>query len=227
MIFGATSAIAAAAARILAERGADLFAVGRDPDRLAAVVSDLRVHGASLGSLVRRGVDALGGVDGVLIAQGMLGDQRDCERDPQKGLAVFQTNLVGPALLAQHSANVLAAQGRGVLVGISSVAGERGRQSNYFYGAAKAGFTTFLQGLRHRLHGSGVHVLTIVPGQVATPMTAAMPRTALFATPDSVARGIIRAADRRRRVAYLPAFWRYIMAVIRNLPEAIFLRTRL
>jgi short-subunit dehydrogenase len=241
IVFGSTSGIAAATARILAARGADLFLVGRDPAKLEAVAADLRVRGrgaihaevADLNeaggheALVARGFAALGRVDGVLVAQGLLGDQRACERDPVQAAAIYATNLAGPALLAQRCANALVEQGGGVLVGLSSVAGDRGRQSNYFYGSAKAGFTAFLAGLRHRLHGSGVQVVTVLPGFVDTPMTAALPKNALFASPEAVAHGILAAVARRRRVAYLPGFWRLIMAIVRAVPEAIFLRTRL
>ena len=110
---------------------------------------------------------------------------------------------------------------------ISSVAGDRGRQSNYVYGSAKAAVTTFLQGLRNRLHPAGVQVLTVKPGFVDTPMTSAFPKGPLWASPEQIARGIHRAIQKRKDVVYLPGFWRLIMRVIREIPEAVFKRLSL
>lgn len=240
-VFGATSAIAQETARILAARGAELFLVGRDPARLEAVAADLRVRGAGkveavaadlnevdrFPALLDEAQAALGGFDLVLVAQGVLGSQPAIEAEPRRGELVLYANLVGPAVLLQEAGNRLARQRGGTLAAISSVAGDRGRQSNYFYGAAKGGLSVFLGGLRNRLHREGVHVLTVKPGFVDTPMTAHVPKNALFAPPERVAQAIVRAAERRRDVVYVPGFWRAIMLVIRHVPEAIFKRLKL
>ncbi|HXC65533.1 MAG TPA: SDR family NAD(P)-dependent oxidoreductase, partial [bacterium] len=123
--------------------------------------------------------------------------------------------------------NRFEAQGRGCLAVISSVAGDRGRQSNYVYGTAKATVTAFLSGLRNRLFRSGVQVLTIKPGMVDTPMTAALKKGPLFASADTVAAGIVRAVDKRRDVVYVPGYWRLVMGVIKALPEGVFKRLKL
>jgi short-subunit dehydrogenase len=240
-IAGATSAIAQATARLLARRGASFFLVARDARKLDAVAADLRARGAprvecavaDLDALERHGrlVDeagaCLGGIDIALIAHGILPDQAQCEADFSRALAALNTNFVSAASLAAELGNRLEKRGRGTIAVIGSVAGDRGRQSNYVYGAAKGGLAVFLQGLRHRLHRSGVNVVTVKPGFVDTPMTRHFPKGALWATPQRVAEGIVRAIDRRRHEVYLPGFWRLIMAVVRGLPEKIFLRTRL
>jgi short-subunit dehydrogenase len=241
VLFGATSAVAQAMGRLLAARRARLFLVGRDPDRLEAVAADLTVRGARVegravadldqvaghASLVAAAAAALGRLDLVVIAQGALGDQAASEADPAAAERVLRTNFVGPALLAQAAGRALTAQRAGVLVGISSVAGDRGRQSNYVYGAAKGGFSTFLEGLRNRLHREGVAVVTVKPGLIASPMTAHLPPSRLQASPRAVAARILRAAARGQAVVYAPGPWRLVMLVIRHLPGAIFDRLRL
>jgi len=241
LIFGACGGVAQALGRRLAARGARLFLVARDPARLASVAADLRVRGADLcvtatadledlgqhAALLEAASAALGRIDLVLIAQGALGDQAVSELDAAAAERVLRGNFVGPALLAQVAGRRLAAQRAGVLVGISSVAGDRGRQSNYVYGSAKAGFSTFLQGLRNRLHRDGVAVLTVKPGFIDTAMTAHLLKNRLYASPDAVAAIILRAAEQGRDVVYAPGFWRLVMFIIRHLPEAIFKRLRL
>ncbi len=241
-IFGATSAMAQETARLLAGRGAELFLVGRNPERLRAVADDARARGAARvelaqadlddparhGELLARAAEALGGrIDAVLVAQGVLADSDACEADPAVAERMLVSNFVGPALLCQAAALRLAAQGSGALVAISSVAGDRGRQSNYAYGAAKGGLSTFLAGLRNRMFRRGVRVVTVKPGFVDSPMTAHLPKGALFVPPSAVAAAIVRAVERRRDVVYVPGFWRAIMLVIRLVPEAIFKRLRL
>jgi short-subunit dehydrogenase len=169
----------------------------------------------------------LGGLDTVLIAYGTLGDQKASAASVPETLEQLSTNFLSVVALGTLLANRLEAQRSGCLAVISSVAGERGRQSNYVYGTAKAGVSAFLQGLRNRLYPSGVQVLTIKPGFVDTPMTAGLKKGPLFASADAVARGIVRAVDRRKDVVYLPAFWAPIMALIRAIPEGIFKRMKL
>ena len=154
-------------------------------------------------------------------------DQKACEASVELTLREIDTNALSVIALSTLLAQDFAAQGSGTLAVISSVAGDRGRQSNYVYGAAKCMLDLFLQGLRNRLARQGVHVLTIKPGFVATPMTAAFPKGALWAKPEVIADGIVRAIAAQRDVVYLPGFWRLIMLVIRHIPEAIFKRLSL
>lgn len=241
LIIGATSAIAEAAARQWAQRGDALFLVGRSAGRLQTIADDLVVRGAAQtachvmdataiaehGAMLDAAVAALGGIDVALIAHGTLPDQKACEASVDLTLREIDTNGVSVLALATRLANLLEAQGAGCLAVISSVAGDRGRQSNYVYGAAKGMVTRFLQGLRNRLAKSGVQVLTIKPGFVDTPMTAAFKKGALWARPEQVARGILSAIDRGRDEVYLPGFWRLIMWLIRHIPERVFKRLSL
>ena len=241
LIIGATSAIAEATARIYASRGSRLYLVARDPKRLDAIVEDLRVRGAGtvgcnsldINDLARHEevLDAawtdLGDLDVVLVAHGTLPDQKSCEASVGTALSEFATNGTSTIALLTPLANRMERTGRGTIVVISSVAGDRGRASNYLYGAAKAAVTTFLSGMRQRLARRGVNVVTIKPGFVDTPMTRNFKKGPLWAKPEAVATGIVKAVDRGKPVAYLPGFWFLIMTVIRSIPEFIFKRISL
>ena len=240
LILGASSDIARACARRLAAEGyAILMLAGRDPAALTLQAEDLRIRHRTTVSVhaydalnpegVAGFVDGLGTVpDVVICAVGLLGVQAESQADPAAALRVMRSNFEGPALVLGVLAERMVARGSGTIVGISSVAGERGRASNYVYGAAKAGFTAFLSGLRNRLNGSGVRVVTVLPGFVATRMTAGMPlNPRLTAQPDEVATAIARAIARGRDVVWVRPVWRLIMAIIRALPEPVFKRTRL
>jgi decaprenylphospho-beta-D-erythro-pentofuranosid-2-ulose 2-reductase len=239
-IFGATSGIATAVARRLAASGASLVLVGRDSEAVAAASRDLKVRGAAatveigadlaltdrLGDIAAEAWNAFAGLDVALIAYGTLPDQAEIEAEPQAVAPMLELNFVSPAVLALHLAGRFEAQGAGVLAVITSVAGDRGRKSNYLYGAAKGGLQRLLEGLRHRLHAAGVQVLDIRPGFVATRMTDHLPRGGpLWAEPDKVAGDIVRAIERRRAVLYTPWFWRVILAIVRALPRPLFHRT--
>lgn len=239
LIIGATSAIAEAVARRYAGRAATFALTGRDGARLDAIAADLKVRGASSVSTHHLDLNdladhervlesvqrSLGGLDVVLVAHGTLPDQAACEKSVELSLAEFATNGTSTIALCTRVANRL---GPGAtLAVISSVAGDRGRASNYVYGSAKAAVSAFLSGLRQRLNRAGVNVLTIKPGFVDTPMTGQFSKGALWARPDTVAHGIVRAIDSRRAVAYVPAFWYFIMFAIRHVPETIFRRLRL
>jgi decaprenylphospho-beta-D-erythro-pentofuranosid-2-ulose 2-reductase len=163
----------------------------------------------------------------VLIAHGTLPDQRACEASASRTVAELQVNFTATIALLILVAQRMQAQGSGTIAVITSVAGDRGRQSNFVYGAAKGGVSLFLQGLRHRLAGCGVRVVDIRPGFVDTPMTAAFDKGGLWATPARVAQDIERALDRGTPVLYTPYFWRWIMLVVRSLPTFLFHRTRL
>lgn len=244
VIFGATSAIASACARLWVAQGNSLFLVGRNQTKLKNQLADLRVRSildqaidgmdADLNnidqhdSLFDRAEAALGGIDIVLVAQGCLPDQSDCEQSVALTMDMLQTNALSPVSLLTIAANRLEAQGSGVIGMINSVAGDRGRQSNYVYGAAKGMVALFMQGLRNRLAHKGVAVVTIKPGFVDTPMTAHFEnKGSLWAQPETIAKDIVHAIEKRLSVVYTPWIWRWIMLIIRHIPEIIFKRLSL
>jgi len=241
LIIGATSAIARAVARRYAADRAQLLLVGRAAERLDILADDLRVRGAERvetfvldvndharhPALLEAAEQTLGEIDIVLIAHGTLPDQKACEQDVALTLQELTTNGLSVIALLTRFANDFEARRAGCLAVISSVAGDRGRQSNYVYGAAKGMVSLFAQGLRNRLADKGVCVLTIKPGFVDTPMTQDFNKGLLWVGPEVIARGICRAIDKRLDVVYLPWFWRYIMLVIRLIPERIFKRMKL
>ncbi|NIM49015.1 MAG: SDR family oxidoreductase [Gemmatimonadales bacterium] len=238
LIVGATSAIAQETAKCFARSGAALFLVGRSPDKLQAVADDLSVRGASkVGSLavdltqttrhpeILQGARAfLGRIDGVLIAHGTLPAQERAERDREYAADALEVNLVSPVSILTVLSSYFYEQGTGCIAVITSVAGDRGRRSNYVYGAAKGGLARFLEGLRARLAPAGVRVLTVKPGLVDTPMTAHLPKNLLFASAERVGKRIHRAMLRGQAVVYIPWYWRWIMLVLRSIPEPFFRR---
>lgn len=241
LIIGATSAIAEATAKLFAKDGDRLFLVGRKTERLAIIAKDLRIRGAAHVEILAMDINdtsrhaevlsqaavALGGLDTVLLAHGTLANQKACEASFSETLRELQTNCLSTISFLTHIANLFEVQKHGTIAVISSVAGDRGRQSNYVYGTAKAAINTFLQGLRNRLYRSGVHVLTIKPGFVDTPMTVAFKKSTFWATPDTIAKGIFDAIAKLKDVIYLPAFWAFAMRGIRAIPERIFKRLSL
>ena len=240
-IFGATSAIAHEAANHFAKDNAEFFLVGRSDAKLETIANDLKVRGAKrvdtyavdLADLDRHPalfdatVATLEHIDVLLIAYGTLGDQQLCERSVAETLKEFNNNCTSVISLLTLFANYFEGQKSGTIAVISSVAGDRGRQSNYVYGTAKAALTAFLQGLRGRLAKSGVSVLTIKPGLIDTPMTAELKKGPLMASARSVGEGIYKAIRQKKEVVYLPSFWRLIMFVVKSIPEKIFKRLSL
>lgn len=236
LIIGATSAIAQATARQFAADGARFFLVGRDASKLAAVADDLRVCGAAgietyvldaneiekHAAMIEAATATLGTLDAALIAHGTLGDQTASEALVVETLREWATNATSVIALLTLLANTFERQRHGTIAVISSVAGDRGRRSNYIYGATKAALTVFLEGLGGRMHAAGVAVVTIKPGLVDTPMTAAIPKNFLFSSPERVGQDIHRAMARGTSVVYTPWFWRYVMLLIRLIPEPIF-----
>jgi len=241
LIIGATSAIAHETAKLFAKQHHALFLVGREVAKLKVMAEDLKVRGASQvnygeldvnqfeqhSSMLTQACESLGGLDTVLIAHGTLDDQAACEREYRLAEQCLRTNFLSVVSLLTLIANRLEPQGYGCLAVISSVAGDRGRQSNYVYGTAKGAVSLFLQGLRNRLHRANVCVLTIKPGFVDTPMTAHFKKGALWAQPEVIAQGIYRAIEKRKNVVYLPWFWGIIMMIIHHIPESIFKRLKL
>jgi decaprenylphospho-beta-D-erythro-pentofuranosid-2-ulose 2-reductase len=238
LIIGATSTIAQATARLFAAEGARFFLVGRSTSKLEAVRDDLRVCGAKecemyaldltdiAGhvAMIAAATAALGTLDMVLIAHGSLSDQAACEVSVTRTMEEWATNCTSVVALLTLLANQFEQQRHGTIAVMSSVAGDRGRKSLYVYGAAKAALNTFLDGLRGRLSGAGVAVVTVKPGFVDTPMTAHLPKNFLFVPPERVARDIHRAMTRGTAVAYSPWFWRYVMLLLRAIPDPIFRR---
>lgn len=238
LVLGAASDIGRAIAREYAAAGHKVILASRNIGRLTADAADLRVRGAPEVRLVEFDVldtsghtiflDNLGEMPGkVICVVGMLGDQRLAETVQSQAELVMRTNYVGCAVVLGEIANRMVARGKGTIIGISSVAGDRGRATNYVYGSAKAGFTAFLSGLRGRLAGTGVAVITVKPGFVDTQMTTGMKLPALLtAQPSDVARAILVAEKKGRDVIYVLPIWRWIMAIIRAIPEFVFKRLK-
>ena len=238
LVFGANSAIATAYCRLLAAQGASLHLVSRDRDALQGLACDLKLRGAMAVTisvadlceirrheqLVATGWDHLDGPDLGLLAHGTLGSQLACQSNWDLQFKQIQSNLLSQQSLLTHLANRFEDQGNGCLAAISSVAADRGRASNYIYGAAKAGLSCYLTGLRQRLAPRNIRVLDLRPAWVDTPMTAGFEKGLLWSSPESVARAMYRALARRNGTVYLPAWWRPIMAVIRTMPDAMIRR---
>jgi len=241
LVLGATSSIAIATMRQLAAPNVHFMLVARNRERLTAVAQDLRTRGSLAvdtwvtdlddtnlhPEMLAASAERLGRIDLALIAHGVLGDQQAADADFEVAAAILHTNFMSAVSLATWLANYFQAQRAGTLAVISSVAGDRGRKSNYVYGASKGALSIFLEGLRNRVDREGVHVLTIKPGFVATPMTADVPHNALFASPERVASGILKAVQARRDVVYVPWFWRWIMLLVCAIPDRFFKKMNL
>lgn len=240
LVLGATSAIAQAVAKRFARDGRPMFIVARDQRKLDVVAAELKTQGSpkvimfvadladySQHQLIISEATSTVDFDTVLFAWGKLSDQKVCEANFSEALADLHTNFLSAVSLLTLVANQFEQTGKGVIAVITSVAGDRGRQSNYIYGSGKSALSTFLQGLRNRLHPRGVRVVTIKPGFVDTPMTAHLKKNALFASPEVVGRGIYNAIVKGKDVVYLPWFWFWIMLAVKHLPEPIFKRLKL
>ncbi len=236
LVIGGASAIAVEVEKLFAGEKAMLFLADRSETRLVAVRDDLKVlldakieieqfdvtefdkHEAFFQGVVAK----LGGLDVVLIAHGTLPDQTAVEKDNLSAIREFNINGTSVISLSTIAANYFEAQGKGTLAVISSVAGDRGRKSNYLYGSAKGAVSLFLQGLRNRLSSTPVKIITIKPGMVDTPMTAHMPKGILFSKPEAIAKGIFSAINNGKDIVYFPGYWRLIMCIIKHIPEFIF-----
>lgn len=242
LIIGATSAIAEATACLFAARGDRLYLLARNQERLESLCRDLEVRGAESvrfnqfdvnaveyhQELMNKAILSMDGIDVVLITHGTLPDQKACEKDFELTLQELKTNAISTISMLTYLANYFEKQKHGTIAVISSVAGDRGRASNYIYGTAKGAINIFLQGLRHRLYKFGVRVLTIKPGFVDTPMTSEFKKGLLWVSKEKVAKDIVKAiGSKKKLVIYSPFFWRWIMLVIRVLPESIFRKLNL
>ncbi len=241
LVLGATSGIAQETARCFAAEHAKLFLVARDPRKLSALADDLKIRGAesvetmqadladasSRSRIVGEAFGIWNGLDAALIAHGTLPGQRATETDPIVLHQEIETNYVSVVFLLMQLSKAFEEQRAGVLCVIGSVAGDRGRRSNYLYGSAKAGVATLVAGLRVRLAAAGVHLVLIKPGWVSTPMTSHLKQNFLFATAEEVGRGVYDAMSSTQAVVYLPWYWKWIMVIIRLIPEPIFAKLNL
>lgn len=235
-VFGATADIGASFVELCAQKGATLYLVGRNGDVLDRIAADARVRGGTIfheaydfsdlsgiRALVHRAAETLGGIDVAAIFYGVLSDNSACEQDLFELERQIRINFISPAaLLTELGTATKAQQRKAVLVAVTSVAGDRGRASNFVYGSGKAGLSAFCSGLGQALAHHGIAVVDVRPGFVATKMTKHLSQGPLFASPETVARGIVRAVHRESPVVYLPWFWRIIMGIILHIPARIF-----
>jgi len=240
LLIGATSAVAEAIGRLYAKNGARISLIARRESRLSEVVSDLTSRGAKCHAyvadirdrpLLTKHLDSIFAeqpLDRVFCCHGVLGNTDLACTDVNQAVEILDINFNSAALiLSDICYRLVQIEQPATIVGISSVAGDRGRQSNFYYGAAKAGMSVFLQGLRNRYFSKGIHVLTVKPGFLDTPMTADIPKNALFVSPDFVAKSIVTAIKRGRNEIYVPGVWRIIMVIIKMVPEFLFKRLSL
>lgn len=237
-LVGATSSIGRSLAHAFAKRGDRVFLGGRNLDEVDRIAKDLTIrYGQPVrhaefealrvdthASFLEEAKRELEGLDGLVVIFGDTGNGHLVKHDPERARRIHDVNFTGAASILDLATVELESRKAGFLIGVGSVAGDRGRPHNYVYGAAKAALHHYLQGLRGRLYRSGVHVLTVKPGFVDTPMTYGKENIFLAATPDRVARAVIRALDRRRHVIYVPWFWRWIVFTLKCIPEWFFKR---
>jgi decaprenylphospho-beta-D-erythro-pentofuranosid-2-ulose 2-reductase len=239
VVLGATSGIAQEVQRLLARNGKEMMLVARSSERLEALRGDLMARGApevltftadladtsTHVPILEFAKSHLADFDTILLAYGTMLDQKECQRSAALACQEIETNFVSAAALLTVFAEHFESAGAGCIAAITSVAGDRGRRSNYVYGAAKGALSLFLQGLRSRLYPTGVRVITIKPGPVKTAMTDHVAKGGMFADPEDVGRDIYRAMEKRAPdVLYTPRRWRLIMAVVRAIPETLFKR---
>ncbi len=239
LIVGAKSDVARAIARAYAKKGYNIYLAAREAKSLAPLANDISTRYQRVVECIELDILDYSShqsfyeslkvpPEGVVTAVGYMGEQKQNEMDFTEAKKVIDSNFTGNVSLLNIVANDMEAKGRGFIIGISSVAGDRGRKKNYLYGAAKAGFSAYLSGLRNRLFESGIQVLTVKPGFVATKMTEDMDLPAkLTAQPEDVARDILNAQQRGKDVLYTKWQWQFIMAIIKHIPETIFKRLSL
>ncbi|HQZ19053.1 MAG TPA: SDR family NAD(P)-dependent oxidoreductase [Vicinamibacteria bacterium] len=235
VMLGATRGIGRSLARLLASRGESIHVLGRNADDLAKCAEDLKVRGtaavstslcdlmapATFGPALEAADAALGGFDTVILSAGVFGPQDELANDRARAAAVLTANFTNSVLFCEEARVRLLARGGGRLVAFSSVAGDRGRKPIVIYGSTKAALSAYLEGLDHKFHAQGLHVLTVKPGFVKTGMTAGLKPPPFAGEPEQVARDVVRAIDKKRTVLYTPFMWRWVMLVIRSLPRFV------
>lgn len=241
LIIGATSAIAQEVAKIYAKKTDDLVLVGRNAQSLQVIAQDLKVRGAAHVDILTQDLNDLSRhetlidqawsiakkFDVVLFAHGILGNQDKAENDPQMFMEIINSNYLSHISLMNFVAKKMKEQKDGTIAVLSSVAGDRGKQSNFIYGSAHAGKIAYTDGLRNRLFPYGVHVINFKLGFVDTPMTKDFPKGPLWANPAHIASSAVAAIDKKCNTVYLPFFWRFIMLIIKNVPEFIFKKMKM
>lgn len=240
-IFGATSGIAKEIACELAKRNHGLVLVARDSNKLETIATHISAinpkikivtiiwdlsESKSLDLLISKILSEVPDIDVALLAYGILGDQSKACSETKELLNLIETNYTSACVLLMHLANYFESRKSGTIATITSVAGDRGRQSNYAYGSTKAGLSAYLQGLRNKLYSKNITVLDIKPGFVDTQMTRHLSKNLLFADPKDVAISIVKAIQAKKDYLYTPWYWKYIMLVIKNIPEFLFKRTK-
>lgn len=238
-IFGATSAIAKEYGRIRSAKSDSLILIGRNPEKLSEIKNDLIARGAKSAKTISYDFNDLAGlqnligevfqekIDVALIAFGTLPNQQKCKNDFDYMLKHYSLNAISTISILSLIAEKMKLQKHGTIATITSVAGDRGKKSNYYYGAAKSSVSTFLQGIRQDLYQSNVNVLDIKPGFVDTPMTNTFTKGFLWSQPNKIALGINRAIQLKKNTVYLPFYWKWIMCLIKNIPESIFKKMNL
>lgn len=241
LVIGATSVIALEALRKMAAPGKRFFLVARSREKLESVAQDLKARGVSSADtmvadladfsrhsdIIDKANSSLHGIDLVFVAHGVLGDPNKALEYYSEFEDIIRVNFLSVVSLLTNVIALMQKQKKGKIAVIGSVAGDRGRQNNPAYCSAKGALAIYLGGLRNRLHNDGIHVLTIKPGFVDTPMTDGMRKGPLFASPQSVANGIVRAIAHNRNIVYIPWFWRIIMTIIVHIPEVVFKRLKI
>lgn len=241
LIVGATSAIAKETARLYANSGCQLYLVGRNEESLKILADDVKVRGASLVSyssldlnqfdkhaeVIKQATEYLKGLDIAVICHGSLPDQQESEKKFEVAQQEINTNGLSVISMLTELGEYFVKQNHGTIAVITSVAGDRGRQSNYVYGAAKAMVSTYLQGLRGRLLPFNIDVVDIRPGFVDSPMTAKFKKGPLWSSPKQIASIIVKSVERKRHTVYAPFYWRFIMFAVLLVPEFLFKRIKL
>jgi decaprenylphospho-beta-D-erythro-pentofuranosid-2-ulose 2-reductase len=237
LVLGGGSEIARATLRrLVANRTRTVVLAAREPEQLQGVADELRALGATRvetvpfdaeatsthEALIDDVIDRVGDLDLALVAFGVLGDQAEAERDAAAAAEIARVNYLGAVSVSVPLAARLRAQGHGIIVELSSVAGERARRSNFVYGSSKAGLDALFQGLGDSLVGSGVRVLIVRPGFVHTKMTAGLDAATLATTPEAVADAIVRGVERGSEIVWVPPALRIVMSVLRHAPRAVF-----
>ncbi|OIO29614.1 MAG: hypothetical protein AUJ18_08175 [Candidatus Hydrogenedentes bacterium CG1_02_42_14] len=240
LVIGGTSAMIRESLRMFAKEGSKIYITGRTESKLTSIADELKVLGADVKeecidldlsdehlNFIKRAAEYLEKIDIAILAHGINIPQAEADSNIESGRKMIQTNFVSYVSLLTLIANQMIEQGSGKIAAIVSVAGDRGRQSNFLYGATKAALDTYLSGLRNKLHKYGIKVISIKPGYVDTPMTASFPHNPLFTSAKEAGELIFKAISVEKDIVYIPWFWRWILTIIKIIPEQIFKRMRL